>query len=154
MATNTRSQRRIKMLIDELKKANIEALKSHDGNARDILSVLLNKIKLAEIANRSTDKVLTDNDVVAILLKTEKELAEEQEGYVKVGNTARIEMIAKQAEVVKRFLPTLLTSQEIEDIIKALPDKSVPAVMKHFKANFSGKCDMKLVQEALKKINI
>ncbi|MEG1528265.1 MAG: GatB/YqeY domain-containing protein [Clostridia bacterium] len=142
------------MLIDELKKANIEALKSHDGNARDILSVLLNKIKLAEIANRSTDKVLTDNDVVAILLKTEKELAEEQEGYVKVGNTARIEMIAKQAEVVKRFLPTLLTSQEIEDIIKALPDKSVPAVMKHFKANFSGKCDMKLVQEALKKINI
>ena len=34
--------------------------------------------------------------------------------------------------------------------IEKLEDKSIGSVMKHFKLNFAGKCDMRDVQEVLK----
>ena len=64
------------MIYQQLKDANIAALKNHDVNARSVLSVLLNKIKLAEIEKRTQNAPLTDADVVAVLQKTLKELAE------------------------------------------------------------------------------
>ena len=54
------------MLYEQLKKANIEALKQKDANKRAILSVLLNKIKLAEIDKRTSGGELTDVDIVSI----------------------------------------------------------------------------------------
>ena len=46
----------------------------------------------------------------------------------------------------------MMGKDEIKEIINSLPDKSIPFVMKHFKANYNGKVDMRLVQEALKEI--
>ena len=40
------------MLYEEIKKANIQAMKDKDVVARSIYSVLLNKIKLEEIRKR------------------------------------------------------------------------------------------------------
>lgn len=71
------------MIYQQLKDANIAALKNHDVNARSVLSVLLNKIKLAEIEKRTQNAPLTDADVVAVLQKTLKELAEEKEAFQK-----------------------------------------------------------------------
>ena len=34
----------------------------------------------------------------------------------------------------------------------ALDDKTIPNVMKHFKMNYNGKCDMRLVQEVLREV--
>lgn len=72
------------MIYQQLKDANIAALKNHDVNARSVLSVLLNKIKLAEIEKRTQNAPLTDADVVAVLQKTLKELAEEKEAFQKL----------------------------------------------------------------------
>ena len=44
------------MIYQQLKDANIAALKNHDVNARSVLSVLLNKIKLAEIEKRTQNQ--------------------------------------------------------------------------------------------------
>ncbi|MDD3832019.1 MAG: GatB/YqeY domain-containing protein [Clostridia bacterium] len=141
------------MLIDELKKANIQALKDKDTDTRDILSVVLNKVKLAEINLRTQERELNDSDVVAILMKTLKELSEEKDGYIKVGNAERTAKIQAQYNCVERFLPKMLSEHEIADIIACLPDKSVPYVMKHFKSQYAGQCDMRTVQEVLKRIN-
>ena len=46
----------------------------------------------------------------------------------------------------------MLSKEEIKNIILSLEDKSVPVVMKHFKANFNGQVDMRLVQEVLKSL--
>ena len=67
------------MLVQQLKEANINALKAHDTTARSVLSVILNKVKLAEIDRRSEGKELSAADVVAILQKSVKELTEERE---------------------------------------------------------------------------
>lgn len=140
------------MIIDELKKANIEAMKNRDTVSRGIFSVVLNKVKLEEIRKRENGGVLVDADLVAILQKTIKELNEEKENYAKANHTDMAEQSAKQIEILTKFLPQMMSKEEIKSIIDSLPDKSIPFVMKHFKANYNGKCDMRAVQEVLKGI--
>ena len=140
------------MIYQQLKEANVAALKNHDANARAILSVLLNKIKLVEIEKRTANADLTDADVVAVLQKTLKELDEEKQAFERAGRTENVQALNAQIAFVSAYLPKMMTDEEIKSEILALSDKSVPSVMKHFKANFAGKCDMRRVQEVLKSL--
>ena len=140
------------MIYQQLKEANVAAIKNHDGNARAILSVLLNKIKLVEIEKRTANADLTDADVVAVLQKTLKELDEEKQAFERAGRTENVQALNAQIAFVSAYLPKMMTDEEIKAEILALSDKSVPSVMKHFKANFAGKCDMRRVQEVLKSL--
>ena len=140
------------MIIEEIKKANVEAMKQRDAVSRSIYSVVLNKIKLEEIRKRESGQELTDADTVAILQKAIKELNEEKDNYLKAKNEVAAQDTAKQIEIISKFLPQMMSKEEIKDVILALPDKTIPFVMKHFKANYNGKCDMRLVQEVLKEI--
>ena len=45
------------------------------------------------------------------------------------------------------------TAEEIANIISSLDDKSIPNVMKHFKTNYTGKCDMGIVNKVSKQFN-
>ncbi len=138
------------MIYDEIKKANVQAMKDKDSVARSIYSVLLNKIKLEEIRKRESGSAIEDADIVAILQKTIKELNDEKENYAKVGNHGEVENILRHIEIASQYLPQMMSDEEIKNVILALDDKSVPSVMKHFKANYNGKCDMRRVQEVLK----
>ena len=46
----------------------------------------------------------------------------------------------------------MMSEEEIRTIILSLEDKSIGAVMKYFKQNYAGKCEMKTVQEVLKNV--
>lgn len=138
------------MIYQQLKDANIAALKNHDTNARAILSVLLNKLKLAEIEKRTQNAELTDADVVAVLQKSLKELAEERDAFQKANRTESVKSLDAQIAFVQSYLPKMMSADEIKSEILKLEDRSVPSVMKHFKANFAGKCDMRDVQAVLK----
>ena len=140
------------MLINEIKKANIQAMKDKDAVARSIYSVILNKIMLESIKKREKGEEVLDADVSNILQKTIKELSEEKENFAKVNNTAEVEKINAQIEIASKYLPKMLSKEEIAEIINSLDDKSIPSVMKHFKANYNGKCDMRMVQEVLKSL--
>lgn len=138
------------MLYQQLKEANINALKTHNTVQRSVLSVVLNKIKLAEIDKRAQNAELTDADVVAVLQKSIKELTEEKEAFQKAGRAENVATLSEQMEFLNGFLPKMMSAEEIKAEILSLTDKSVPSVMKHFKANFVGKCDMREVQAVLK----
>ena len=138
------------MLLDQLKKASIEALKNHDTNARSVLSLLLNKVKNAEIEKRAKGQELVDADVVSVLQKTKKELEEERLAFSNAGRTETVEVLTYQIAFVDKYLPKMMSENEIKAEIAKLDDKSIPNVMKHFKANFQGKCDMRQVQQVLK----
>ncbi len=138
------------MIYDEIKKANVEAMKEKNALARGIYSVVMNKLMLEVIRKREKGEELTDPDTVNILQKTIKELGEEAENYTKAGNSEAAENSRGQIAVLEKFLPKMLSAEEIKAIILTLPDHSVPTVMKHFKANYNGACDMRLVQEVLR----
>lgn len=133
------------MLIDEINKGNVQAIKDHDAVARAIFGVIKNKILLASIELKKDGKEMQDADVVQILQKTLKELAEEKENYVKAGNSVEAENIEKQKALISVFLPQMLSETEIREIVSKLEDKSLPNIMKTFKAQYAGKVDMGLV---------
>lgn len=135
------------MIIDEMKKDNIQAMKDKNTTARTIYGVVLNKHLLLSIEKRKVCTDTTDADMVAILQKTIKELTEEAENYQKVGNTTQVEEINKQKDILAKYLPQMLSEEEIRNIIATLDDKSMPSIMKHFKANYAGKVDMQLVNK-------
>lgn len=140
------------MIIEEIKRANIEAMKNKDSRARGIYSVLMNKHLLAEVDARTSGKNVEDADMVRIIQKTIKELEEERDNYARVNNTEEVNNINYQKSLIEKYLPQMLSEEEIKAIIMTLDDKTVPSVMRHFKTNFNGKCDMKVVSTVLKNL--
>ena len=138
------------MIRDDIKKEIIVAMKNRDTNAKNILGVVKNKIMLEAISKKKRYEDMEDEEIVPILLKSTKELQEEAESYRKVGNEEVAANVDAQRAVVEKFLPQMMSEGEIRDIILSLEDRSVPTVMKHFKANYNGKCDMRLVSTVLK----
>ena len=140
------------MLIDEFKKAKMYALKEKNEDAKAIYSVLINKCMLALIDKREKGVEITDADYVQIVNKTLKELSDEKEAYAKAGNEAKVASISAQEEICKKYLPTMMSEEEIRNEISKLEDKSIPSVMKHFKMNFAGKVNMGLVNKIAKSL--
>ena len=138
------------MLLLDLKKANMEALKNKDSNARAIYSVLINKCMLLEINKKEKGEELVDADVVSLIQKTLKELEDEISNFEKVNNATKVELLKGQMEYIKKFLPAMLNETEISSIIEGLTDKSIPSIMRYFKTNYAGKCDMSMVSRLAK----
>ena len=135
------------MIIDDMKRDNMIAMKEHNQVARDILSVVRNKVMLIEIELRKDGKELTDADVIQVIQKTMKDLTEDSENYLKVGNTAEAQNIIAQRDYIAKYLPKMLTEEEIRAIIDTMEDKSMPNIMRTFKAQYAGKVDMALVNK-------
>lgn len=135
------------MIIDDLQKANIEALKSGDKVSRAILSVVIAKYKANAIELKAQGKEAGDADMVKIITKSIKELDEEKEGYVKVGRLEEVNAIDAQKALIEKYLPKMMSEDDVRKIIASLEDKSMPSVMKHFKMNYDGQVDMSLVSK-------
>ena len=141
------------MIIDEIKKANMQAMKDRNVQARAIYGVVMNKAMLNKIEKKEKGLEQTDADLVAILQKTIKELDEEKENYIKAGNSEQAQNIEMQKNLISVYLPKMLSEDEIRSVIGALEDKSIPSIMKHFKANFNGKVDMGTVNKIAREFN-
>ena len=135
------------MLINELEQANIAALKARDQVTRAVLSVVINRYRLNAIELKSQGKEATDADLIKIISKVIKELDEEKEGNIKTGRLEEAKAIDQQKAVIEKYLPKMMSEDEIRAVIAKLEDKSIPSVMKYFKANFDGQVDMSLVSK-------
>lgn len=140
------------MTLEYFKKEKVEAMKARDKDAVSALNVIITKIMNLSIEKRAQGGEVTEGDIGGLLQKAEKELTEEREGFMKAGREENVQSLTKQIEVIKKYLPKLLSKEEIIAIIQGLDDKSMPSVMKHFKQNYQGKADMRLVQEIAKQI--
>lgn len=135
------------MIIDEINKENLQALKEKDTTKKTVLGVVKNKYLLANVEARKNGKELTDLDMISILQKTVKELEEEAQSYLTAGRKESFDEITRQKEIISKFLPQMMSEDEIKLEISKLQDKSLPSIMKHFKANFQGRVDMAKVNK-------
>lgn len=133
------------MLFMDLKKENMQAMKDHDTLKKGILPVVISKCVELDIDLKVKGASLQDDDVINVISKTIKELQDEALIFKNASRIEKYEELMKQKEYLETFLPHQLTIDEIRAIIQTLDDKTLPSVMKHFKANYNGKCDMKLV---------
>ena len=58
------------MLIDDIKKANMQAMKDHDGNARAAYSMVISRYQALLTSGKGNE--IKDEDVIALLEKGEK----------------------------------------------------------------------------------
>ena len=138
------------MIIEEIKKQNMIALKEKNTNARTIYSIISSKYMQATIEARAKNEEIGDPEMIKIIQKTIKELTEEAENYKKVGNEQEHNNINEQKALIEKYLPQMLSEDEIRNIIAGLEDKTVPSVMRHFKTIYNGKVEMKTVSDVLK----
>jgi uncharacterized protein YqeY len=138
------------MTLEQFKKEKVEAMKNHDKETVSALNVIITKIMSLTIEKRATNETVSEADIDTLLKKAEKELIEEKEGFEKAGRTENVESLTKQIAVIKKYLPEMLSEDKIREIISSLEDKTLPSIMKHFKVNFQGKADMKLVSTIAK----
>lgn len=140
------------MLIDEIKKVNMQALKDKDKATRAALSTVINKYMLLNVENKAKGKETTDADVISILQKSVKELEEEKNMFVKAARQDKIDEMNIQINAVKKYLPEMMSEDEIRKIISGLEDKSVKSVMAYFKENYAGKVEMAKVSQVLRSL--
>lgn len=140
------------MLIDEIKKANMQALKDKDKATRAALSTVINKYMLLNVENKAKGKETTDADVISILQKSVKELEEEKNMFVKAARQDKIDEMNIQINAVKKYLPEMMSEDEIRKIISGLEDKSVKSVMAYFKENYAGKVEIAKVSQVLRSL--
>jgi len=133
------------MLIDEIKKANIAAMKAHDEAARSSLSIVVSRYQ--ELKTNGSGKEVTDVDIVRIVQKLLKELDEERDSYAAAGRAEQAAAISLQKKAIEGFLPKMLSEEEIRKVYGSLADKAMPAVMKYFKEHYDGQVDMSLVSK-------
>lgn len=133
------------MTLEQFKKAKIDAMKQKDKDRVSALNVIITKAMALTIEKRAVGQELLESDIDTLLQKAEKELSEEREGFIKAGREENVISLTNQIEVIKEYLPKLLSAEEIKAIIDTLEDKSIPSVMKYFKQNYQGKADMRLV---------
>lgn len=141
------------MTLEQFKKEKIEAMKQKDKDKVSALNVIITKAMALTIEKRASGEEITEGDIDTLLQKAEKELSEEREGFIKAGRDENVASLTNQIEVIKQYLPKLLSEEEITNIISSLEDKTIPSVMKYFKQNYQGKADMRLVNAIAKNFN-
>lgn len=140
------------MLINDLKKANLLAMKSKDKNARACLSTVISKVMLLEIENRKNNLETTDADVVRLIQKTIKELKDEMKMFAEGGRDESAKGSQYQIDVLSKYLPQMMSEDEIRKVIDGLEDKSMKNVMMTFKKEYAGKVDMSLVSKIVRSL--
>lgn len=135
------------MLYNDLKKANVVAMKSRDRVAHEIINMITGDNKLQEQAKQTETGEPEDAQVIQTIQKMLKGLSEEIEAFTNAKKMEKVVELKHQKEVLESFLPKMLSETEIKKIIESLQDKSIPCVMKYFKEHYNGACDMKLVNK-------
>ena len=131
------------MLQTEIKNDMIKAWKSGDMLTKNVLNLLLGKIKNKAIDLKVDE--LPDSEILVIVQKFIKELEDERESFRKADRNENVINLTFQLSIVQNYLPKQLTEYEIRAEISKLEDKSMKSIMSYFKTNFAGKVDMSLV---------
>ena len=138
------------MIRDDIKAAQIEAMKAGDKVSRAAITLIQSAIKNRDIEAR-TGKAPESDDalVVEVLQKMVKQRRESIEMYTKGNRPELAEAEAAEVAVIERFLPTVMTEEETRAAIESIKSeigaagmKDMGRVMAELKARHATTLDM------------
>ncbi|MBN8807248.1 MAG: GatB/YqeY domain-containing protein [Sphingomonas sp.] len=138
------------MIRDDIKAAQIAAMKAGDKESRNAISLIQSAIKNRDIEER-TKTTTTDDDalVVEVLQKMVKQRRESIEMYVKGGRQELADAEAAEVAVIERFLPAQMSEDETKAAIESIKAdlgasgmKNMGRVMAELKARHASSLDM------------
>jgi uncharacterized protein YqeY len=102
------------MIKQQLLTDQTTALKSHQTQELSTLRYILAQIKNKEIDKQSE---LTDEEVLGVLQKQEKELTESIEAFEKAGRRELAAEYGAQRTILRKYLPAEITDSELMEAI-------------------------------------
>lgn len=150
----------MELLREKIKSSLNENLRKKDEIAVSTLRLILAAIKDRDIEYRTKKKgeLITDEDILSLLINMVKQRKESVEIYSKAGRKDLSQREEKEIEIIKSFLPRQIKSSELEEIIKNVVSemnfssiKDLGNLIKILKEKFPGQLDMKEVAEFAKK---
>jgi uncharacterized protein YqeY len=119
------------MLYEQLQAEQITALKSKDTLKLQTIRGIIASIKNKEIEKKGP---LSEEEVIAVLNKTKKELLESIESFTKGGRADLTEESQKQLGIVQAYLPPELSDEELQKAVATLVANNKEAIAKNPKA--------------------
>ena len=138
------------MIRDDIKAAQIAAMKAGDKDTRNAVSLIQAAIKNRDIEAR-TGKAPEDDDmlVVEVLQKMVKQRRESIDMYRKGGREELAASEETEVAVIERFLPQQMSEEETRSAIEAIKAelgaggmKDMGRVMAELKARHASELDM------------
>jgi len=138
------------MLRDDIKAAQVAAMKAKDGARTAALRLILSKVKDRDIELR-TERGATDDDtmVVEVLQKMVKQHRESISMYESGGRQELADAEKAEVAVIEEFLPVMMSDAEAGAIINRLIaelgaqwPQDMGKVMGQLKARHTGEIDM------------
>jgi uncharacterized protein YqeY len=146
--------------LEERLRADVQgAQRDHDQVKIDTLRMALNAVHLEEVARTDAKHVrhgavLTEQDRFAILEKQVKQRDEAAEIYRKAGRAELAEKEAREAALLKGYLPAQMSDDEIRALVSGLIEregtdfkKIMPLASKETKGRADGKRVSEVVRE-------
>ena len=146
------------MIRDDIKAAQIAAMKAGDKASRGAITLIQSAIKNRDIEAR-TGKAPEDDDalVVEVLQKMVKQRRESIEMYAKGGRQELADAEAAEVAVIERFLPKQMSAEETAAAVEAIKAelgasgmKDMGRVMAELKARHATTLDMSKASAAVK----
>jgi len=103
-------------LKDRLNDDLRSAMKGRDELTTSTLRMALTAVRNAETAGDAA-KVLSDDDVLAVLTKESKKRREAANAFAGAGRTDQAAKENAEGEILDRYLPAQLTDDEINDLV-------------------------------------
>ena len=138
------------MIRDDIKAAQVAAMKAGDKESRAAISLIQAAIKNRDIELRTGDAPADDDMVVIeVLQKMVKQRRESIAMYEQGGRQERADAEQAEVAVIERFLPQTLTEDETKAAIEAIKAeigasgmKDMGRVMAELKARHAAVLDM------------
>jgi len=138
------------MLRDDLKQAQISAMKAGEKDRLGAVRLILAKVKDRDIELRTAPKDIPDDDlVIDVLQKMAKQRRESIEMYLQGGREELAAIERRELAVIEEFLPRQMDEGETKAAIEAIKAelgasgmKDMGRVMSELKARYATVLDM------------
>ena len=137
-------------IISDLK----EAMKAQDKETLAVIRMVKGAISLEEI---NTKKELNDQEVISIIAKQIKTRKESIEDFKKGGRQDLIDKTNSEIEILNKYMPEQLSTEEVDKIIDEIFAIENPTsmadmgkVMKIAKERLNGQADMSYVSKKIR----
>lgn len=129
-------------LLEKIKQDQLQSRKDRAEGKTSLLTTLYSE---AAMVGKNQNRETTDAEVISVIKKFMKNNEEFRKSIDKNEDTYfRLQL---EYSILESYLPKQLTEQEIKDIVFHQDHETLGDCMKHFKENYSGLYDAKLVKD-------
>ena len=129
-------------LLEKIKQDQLQSRKDRTEGKTSLLTTLYSE---SAMVGKNQNRETTDSEVISVIKKFMKNNEEFRKSIDKNEDTYfRLQL---EYSILESYLPKQLTEQEIKDIVHHQDHETLGDCMKHFKENYSGLYDAKLVKD-------